>query len=173
MINSPSYEIVPCLSKNNSTIYVIFDAFLLTPLCVLSFLVYILFKIFMHVDTVKRFLENKKSLSPSRYSYNEIMTITNNFKDKLGHGGFGFIFKRRLLGGYLVTVKMLEKSMGDGENFINEVSTINFVLNVLIELLINTFSLQMRQIESSTQASFLRLSYMWPKDFITYTKGVI
>ncbi|KAI0511049.1 hypothetical protein KFK09_011667 [Dendrobium nobile] len=98
--------------------------FLFSPLCVLSFLAYNLFKLIKPVDNIERFLQNQNALSPSRYSYNYIITITSNFKEKLGQGGFGSVYKGRLPGGYLVAVKMLRKSMGDGEDFINEVSTI-------------------------------------------------
>ncbi|KAI0511038.1 hypothetical protein KFK09_011656 [Dendrobium nobile] len=110
--------------------------FLFAPLCVLSFLAYKLFKLLIHVDSIERFLQNQKAFSPSRYSYNEIITITNNFKEKLGQGGFGSVFKGRLPDGYLVAVKMLGKSMGDGEDFINEVSTIGMIHHINVVQLV-------------------------------------
>ncbi|KAI0511060.1 hypothetical protein KFK09_011678 [Dendrobium nobile] len=109
---------------------------LFTPLCVLSFLAYNLFKLIKPIDSVERFLQNQKALSPSRYSYNEIITITSNFKEKLGQGGFGSVYRGRHPGGYLVAVKMLSKSMGNGEDFINEVSTIGRIHHVNVVQLV-------------------------------------
>ncbi|KAI0511040.1 hypothetical protein KFK09_011663 [Dendrobium nobile] len=110
--------------------------FLFSPLCVLSFLTYNLFKLIKRVDNIERFLQNQNALSPSRYSYNDIITITRNFKEKLGQGGFGSVYKGRLPGGYLVAVKMLGKLMGDGEDFINEVSTIGRIHHVHVVQLV-------------------------------------
>ncbi|XP_020688742.1 rust resistance kinase Lr10-like isoform X2 [Dendrobium catenatum] len=110
--------------------------FLFAPLCVLSFLAYNLFKLIKPIDVVERFLQNQKALSPSRYTYNEIITITSNFKEKLGQGGFGSVYKGRIPGNILVAVKMLGKSMGDGEDFINEVSTIGMIHHVNVVQLV-------------------------------------
>ncbi|KAL0903384.1 hypothetical protein M5K25_027760 [Dendrobium thyrsiflorum] len=110
--------------------------FLFAPLCVLIFLAHKLFKLLIHVDSIERFLQNQKAFSPSRYSYNEIIAITNNFKEKLGQGGFGSVFKGRLPEGYLVAVKMLGKSMGDGQDFINEVSTIGTIHHINVVQLV-------------------------------------
>ncbi|XP_020696517.1 rust resistance kinase Lr10 isoform X3 [Dendrobium catenatum] len=117
-------------------VLLIIGRFLFAPLCVLSFLAYNLFKLSVPVDIIERFLQNQKALSPSRYSYNDIITITSNFKEKLGQGGFGSVYKGRLPGGYLVAVKMLGKSMGDGEDFINEVSTIGRIHHVNVVQLV-------------------------------------
>ncbi|KAI0511036.1 hypothetical protein KFK09_011654 [Dendrobium nobile] len=117
-------------------VLLIIGRFLFAPLCVLSFLTYNLFKLSVPVDIIERFLQNQKALSPSRYSYNDIITITSNFKEKLGQGGFGSVYKGRLPGGYLVAVKMLGKSMGDGEDFINEVSTIGRIHHVNVVQLV-------------------------------------
>ncbi|XP_020688736.2 LEAF RUST 10 DISEASE-RESISTANCE LOCUS RECEPTOR-LIKE PROTEIN KINASE-like 2.5 [Dendrobium catenatum] len=111
-------------------VLLMFGRLLFAPFCVLSFLAYNLFKLIKPVDSVERFLQNQKALSPSKYSYNDIIIITSNFKEKIGQGGFGSVYKGRLPGGYLVAVKMLGKSMGDGEDFINEVSTIGRIHHV-------------------------------------------
>ena len=42
---------------------------------------------------VKKFLEDYEALKPSRYSYADIKRITNQFKDKLGEGGYGTVYK--------------------------------------------------------------------------------
>ncbi|CAA7394874.1 unnamed protein product [Spirodela intermedia] len=63
-------------------------------------------------------------LTPARYSYPEILIITNHFEKKLGQGGFGSVFLVKLPPGYLVAVKLFNDSKFNGEDFINEVSTI-------------------------------------------------
>ncbi|PNX91238.1 kinase-like protein [Trifolium pratense] len=50
--------------------------------------------------------------------------MTQNMKDKLGEGGFGFVYKGKLSSGPFVAIKMLSKSKGNGQDFINEVATI-------------------------------------------------
>ena len=67
---------------------------------------------------------------PKRYSYAVIMAITNHFKDKLGEGGFGSVYRGQLPGGCFIAVKMLGKHNFNGEEFINEVSTIGRIHHV-------------------------------------------
>jgi serine/threonine protein kinase len=52
--------------------------------------------------------------------------MTRGFKDKLGEGGYGKVYKGKLRSGPLVAVKMLGKSKGNqnGQDFVNEVATI-------------------------------------------------
>ncbi|KAK8712255.1 hypothetical protein V6N13_147495 [Hibiscus sabdariffa] len=87
-------------------------------------------------DTIEEFLENQKDLMPIRYSYREIERISNGFKDKLGEGGYGSVFKGKLRSGYLVAIKLLENSKGNGEDFINEVATIGRIHHVNVMKLI-------------------------------------
>uniref|UniRef100_A0A2P2MVU6 non-specific serine/threonine protein kinase n=1 Tax=Rhizophora mucronata TaxID=61149 RepID=A0A2P2MVU6_RHIMU len=61
---------------------------------------------------------------PVRYSYSNIKKMTGNFKDKLGEGGFGSVFKGKLRSGRLAAIKLLGQSKGNGEDFISEVATI-------------------------------------------------
>lgn len=72
---------------------------------------------------VERFLATYKG-KPTRFTYSEIKKITKRFRHNLGQGGFGSVYKGELPAGIPVAVKMLEKSKGDGEEFINEVATI-------------------------------------------------
>ncbi|CAJ1972057.1 unnamed protein product [Sphenostylis stenocarpa] len=63
-------------------------------------------------------------MTPIRYSYKEIKKMANGFKDKLGEGGYGSVFKGKLSSGPYVAIKMLGKSKGNGQDFISEVATI-------------------------------------------------
>ncbi|XP_059310256.1 PR5-like receptor kinase [Lycium ferocissimum] len=74
---------------------------------------------------VKAFLKNHGSLAPRKYSYSEVKKMTDYFKNKLGQGGFGCVFKGKLHNGSLVAVKVLKKSKGGGEEFINEMASIS------------------------------------------------
>ncbi|GLT81871.1 hypothetical protein SLE2022_003000 [Rubroshorea leprosula] len=72
------------------------------------------------------------SLALKRFSYSNIKKITNSFKDELGQGGYGSVYKGKLLDGRIVAVKVLRKSVGDGRDFINEVASISRTSHVNI-----------------------------------------
>ncbi|MCI45299.1 G-type lectin S-receptor-like serine/threonine-protein kinase, partial [Trifolium medium] len=52
--------------------------------------------------------------------------MTRGFKDKLGEGGYGKVYKGKLRSGPLVAIKMLGKPKGieNGQDFVSEVATI-------------------------------------------------
>ena len=50
-----------------------------------------------HNKKLKKFLKDYKALNPSRYSYTDIKKITNMFEVKLGEGGYGIVYKGKLL----------------------------------------------------------------------------
>ena len=52
-------------------------------------------------------IRNYGSLAPNRYKYSDIKRMTNSFKEKLGQGGFGGVYKGKLSDGRLVVVKLL------------------------------------------------------------------
>ena len=58
--------------------------------------------------------------------------MTNFFRDKLGEGGFGGVYKGKLEDGCLMAVKVLKESRGNGEEFINEVASISRTSHVNI-----------------------------------------
>ncbi|GAY53366.1 hypothetical protein CUMW_148780 [Citrus unshiu] len=57
---------------------------------------------------------NYGPLPLKRYNFSDVKKITNSFKDKLGQGGFGGVYKGKLLDGRSVAVKLLNASKGDG-----------------------------------------------------------
>uniref|UniRef100_A0A2N9GCP5 non-specific serine/threonine protein kinase n=1 Tax=Fagus sylvatica TaxID=28930 RepID=A0A2N9GCP5_FAGSY len=85
---------------------------------------------------IEKFLEDYKALKPTRYSYADIKRITNQFKDKLGQGGYGTVFKGRLSNDVFVAVKILNNYKGDGEEFINEVGSMGRIHHVNVARLV-------------------------------------
>ncbi|KAF3792351.1 Glycerophosphodiester phosphodiesterase protein kinase domain-containing [Nymphaea thermarum] len=81
-------------------------------------------------NEVEKFLGNYQSLKPNRYSYSDLKKMTNHFREKLGEGGFGSVYRGRLPNGLPVAVKTLETSKSNGDEFINEVATIGRVHHV-------------------------------------------
>ncbi|TYI64070.1 hypothetical protein E1A91_D09G061500v1 [Gossypium mustelinum] len=87
-------------------------------------------------DTIEEFLRMQNKLMPIRYSYSDIKRMTESFKDKLGQGGFGSVFKGKLRSGHLVAIKLLELSKSQGKDFINEVATIGRIHHVNVVRLV-------------------------------------
>ncbi|KAB1205182.1 hypothetical protein CJ030_MR7G021990 [Morella rubra] len=91
---------------------------------------------FSMYDAIEEFLQSHNNLRPIRYSYKEIKKMTNNFKDKLGEGGYGTVFKGTLRSGQLVAIKILGKAKANGQEFISEVATIGRIHHVNIVQLV-------------------------------------
>ncbi|KAK9096189.1 hypothetical protein Sjap_021686 [Stephania japonica] len=79
---------------------------------------------------IEKFLEDYKSLKPTRYSYADIKRMTNHFQIKLGEGGYGSVFKGMLSNEIPVAVKILNCAKDNGEDFINEVGTMGTIHHV-------------------------------------------
>lgn len=112
-----------------------------TPLCVLVLLslLFVVFSVKRRIDyqrKIERFLEDYKALRPARFTYTDIKEVTEQFKEKLGQGGYGTVYKGKLYNDVLVAVKVLNNSKGNGEEFINEVGTIGRIHHVNVVRLV-------------------------------------
>ncbi|KAF7851709.1 hypothetical protein BT93_L3219 [Corymbia citriodora subsp. variegata] len=85
---------------------------------------------------IEEFLQAHNNFFPIRYSYSNIKKITHNFKQKLGEGGYGSIYKGTLRSGDEVAIKILKQSKAHGQDFMNEVSTIGRIHHVNVVQLI-------------------------------------
>ncbi|XP_012466246.2 LEAF RUST 10 DISEASE-RESISTANCE LOCUS RECEPTOR-LIKE PROTEIN KINASE-like 2.2 [Gossypium raimondii] len=86
-------------------------------------------------DKIEEFLQSH-NLAPIRYSFKEVKKMTKNFKDKLGEGGYGSVFKGKLRSGHHVAIKLLCTSKGKGQDFINEVASIGRIHHANVTKLI-------------------------------------
>ncbi|KAF7149095.1 hypothetical protein RHSIM_Rhsim03G0206200 [Rhododendron simsii] len=85
---------------------------------------------------IERFLEDYRALKPARYSYANVKKITNQFKDKVGQGGYGTVYKGQLSNDVYVAVKILSNIKDNGEEFINEVGIIGTIHHVNVVRLV-------------------------------------
>ncbi|VAH12288.1 unnamed protein product [Triticum turgidum subsp. durum] len=120
---------------------------LLAALAVWIFLAYKYWKTRIIIDAVEKFLRIQQMIGPTRYSYTDIVAVTSHFRDKLGQGGYGSVYKGVLLPGDVhVAVKMLEgNSNCNGDDFISEVSTIGRIHHVNVVRLVGFCSEEMRR----------------------------
>ncbi|XP_023880803.2 rust resistance kinase Lr10 [Quercus suber] len=109
----------------------------------LTLVVYALYRVYSYDKTEKEnqarieiFLEDYKALKPTRYSYNDVKRITNQFTEKLGQGAYGTVFKGKFSNEIHVAVKILNSSKGNGEEFINEVGTMGRIHHVNVVRLV-------------------------------------
>ncbi|KAF3792356.1 hypothetical protein EJ110_NYTH00531 [Nymphaea thermarum] len=91
---------------------------ILGTLVLAGLLIYRLKNKYSPSDNVEKLLQKCQILMPRRYSYPEIKIITGHFREKLGQGGFGSVFKGSLFDGPAVAVKLLRKAKGGGQDFI-------------------------------------------------------
>ncbi|XP_021828962.1 rust resistance kinase Lr10-like [Prunus avium] len=87
-------------------------------------------------SAIEDFLQSDSNFLPIRYSYLEIKKMTSKFKDKLGEGGYGSIFKGKLRNGHFVAIKLLGKPKGNGQDFTSEVATIGRIHHVNVVQLV-------------------------------------
>ncbi|KAL1531997.1 rust resistance kinase Lr10-like isoform X2 [Salvia divinorum] len=87
-------------------------------------------------DAIECYLQGDNKLVPIRYSYSDLKRMTKGFQEKLGEGGYGSVYKGRLRSGLHVAVKLLEKSGGNGQDFMNEIATIGRIHHVNVVTLV-------------------------------------
>ncbi|XP_031116043.1 PR5-like receptor kinase isoform X2 [Ipomoea triloba] len=87
-------------------------------------------------DAIENFLSSENNLLPIRYSYKHIKNMTKAFKEKLGEGGFGSVYKGKLQSGGDVAVKIIGKPKSNGQDFINEVASMGRIHHVNIVRLV-------------------------------------
>ncbi|KAL8550898.1 hypothetical protein ACS0TY_000105 [Phlomoides rotata] len=85
---------------------------------------------------IEDFLQSDNNLMPIRYSYSNIKKMTRDFREKLGQGGYGTVYKGKLRSGYDVAVKLLGKPGGNGQDFMNEIATIGRIHHVNVVKLV-------------------------------------
>ena len=111
--------------------------FVLGIACLLGYLIYKFQQRHLSLDyAIEEFLQNHKNLQPIKYSYSHLKKVTNNFKNKLGQGGFVSVHKGILHSGHIVVVKVLVMSKANGQDFINEITTIGRIYHVNIVQLV-------------------------------------
>ncbi|MCL7048895.1 hypothetical protein MKW94_019859 [Papaver nudicaule] len=146
--------------------WVLLGRSVLGTLCVLSILVYILrIKNRAMNGGIEDFLNTYEDHMPMRYSYNDVKRMTRNFKEKLGQGGYGSVYKGFLRNNRAVAIKILSSSKGNGQDFVNEVATIGRIHHVNVVQLIGFVA------ESSKRALVYELmqngsleKYIFPRD---------
>ncbi|PVH39180.1 hypothetical protein PAHAL_5G449100 [Panicum hallii] len=111
--------------------------YILVPLAVFAFLAHRYWKTRITVNAVERFLRMQQMLVTTRYAYTDIIAVTGHFREKLGQGGYGSVYKGVLLPGSVpIAVKMLGSSSCNGEDFISEVATIGKIHHVNVVRLV-------------------------------------
>ncbi|XP_034710492.1 rust resistance kinase Lr10-like [Vitis riparia] len=133
-----SNNTIECLGDDGRNFMIIIGGrFVLGISCLLGYLIYKFQRRHLSVDDdIEEFLQNHKNLQPIRYSYSHLKKVTNNFKNKLGQGGFGSVYKGILQSGRIVAVKVLVISKANGQDFINEIATIGRIHHVNIVQLV-------------------------------------
>ncbi|GER26871.1 PR5-like receptor kinase [Striga asiatica] len=79
---------------------------------------------------------------PIRYSYKDIKKMTSGFRDKLGQGGYGSVYKGKLRSGQTVAIKLLhnKNSRDNGQDFINEIASIGRIHHVNVVKLVGYYA---------------------------------
>lgn len=85
---------------------------------------------------MEKFLQDYRAFTPTRYSYNQLKKITDNFAERLGEGAYGAVYKGRISEDVIVAVKILKISDGNGEEFITEVGTLSKIHHVNVVRLV-------------------------------------
>ncbi|KAL9167271.1 hypothetical protein ABFS82_05G084500 [Erythranthe guttata] len=146
LFNSTRLDSIHCIDKQPTTIHhealkkrliAGFGCFLAVIILVALVYQYIRFRTGRENQIkIEKFLQDYRALKPSRFSYSDITRITHQFRNKLGEGCYGVVYKGKLNNEIDVAVKVLNNSKGNGEEFVNEVSTIGRIHHVNIVRLV-------------------------------------
>ncbi|KAG6767568.1 hypothetical protein POTOM_028778 [Populus tomentosa] len=85
---------------------------------------------------VQRFLDDYRAMNPTRYSHADLKKMTDQFRDELGQGAYGTVFKGKLTSEIPVAIKVLINSTEKGEEFVNEMETMARIHHVNVVRLI-------------------------------------
>ncbi|CAJ2674662.1 unnamed protein product [Trifolium pratense] len=124
-------------SKKNHTFIILETIGVIIGSTMLIVLIGVFFRVYFYFRTIgedqtrlENFLKDYEASKPTRFSYADIKRITHQFKEKLGEGAHGAVYKGKLSSQILVAVKMLNNTDGDGREFINEVGTMGKIHHV-------------------------------------------
>ncbi|XP_027124022.1 rust resistance kinase Lr10-like [Coffea arabica] len=87
-------------------------------------------------ETIEEFLQSQTSLMPIKYSYCEIRKMTGNFREKLGEGSCGSVYKGKLRSGPFVAVKIMENTTTSELEFVSKVATMGRIHHVNVVQLV-------------------------------------
>ncbi|GMJ03727.1 hypothetical protein like AT1G66920 [Hibiscus trionum] len=99
-----------------------FVRFILLPLVIFAFLLHKYLSTRNKNDCRENSSQIQKPFTQERFNYTDILSMSNNFKDKLGQGCFGTVYKGQLPGDCTIAVKKLETVKVGEEHFIDGVS---------------------------------------------------
>ncbi|XP_017980344.1 PREDICTED: rust resistance kinase Lr10 [Theobroma cacao] len=132
-MDPPTSTYIICLEATGG---IILPRILLGISCLVALVTYKLRRRHLSMDdTIEEFIQSQHNFMPIRYSFREIKRMTRDFRDKLGEGGYGSVFKAKLRSGHFVAIKLLN-SKANGQDFINEVASIGRIHHVNVAKLI-------------------------------------
>jgi serine/threonine protein kinase len=112
---------------------------LLVPLIILAWLAFVISKrVKVRQEDEEEYLLGVAGM-PNRLTYNQLKKATNNFKKKLGEGGFGPVYEGQL-GETKIAVKCLQDVTRGKEEFLTEVMTIGSIHHINLVRLIGICS---------------------------------
>ncbi|KAM0047221.1 putative protein kinase RLK-Pelle-SD-2b family [Helianthus debilis subsp. tardiflorus] len=94
-----------------------------------GFITYIIHKRKRDAEMEEEYLDQVPGM-PTRFSYEELKTATENFSKRLGQGGFGSVFEGSLKDGSKIAVKCLEGLSHIKKSFLAEVQSIGSIHHV-------------------------------------------
>ncbi|KAL1531992.1 rust resistance kinase Lr10-like [Salvia divinorum] len=136
MVYSKIGETIQLTTAFVSTIIICVPRFIIFPMAVWLLIYKFRRRHLSMYNTIESFLQSDNKITSIRYSYSDIKKMTRNFQEKLGQGGYGSVYKGKLLSGNHVAVKMLGKSGGNGQDFMNEIATIGRIHHVNVVTLV-------------------------------------